>query len=171
VFLWAMGRWSQRVRDPETLEERRIRAAELFHQGVPEAEIARRLGVTPQAIHGWHQAYRRQGPNGLKKRPHTGRPPSLTDQQIKKLAELLRDGATASGYSTDLWTTERVRDLVKHHFHTTYTTVGIWKLLHRMGFTWQRPRTHPRERDEEVIATWLAEEWPQLQKKGDKEGQ
>jgi len=166
-----MGRWSQKVRDPETLEERRISSAELFRKGLPEAEIARKLGVTPQAVHGWHQTYRQQGTNGLKKHPHTGRPPSLTSQQRKKLDRLLREGATASGYSTDIWTAERVRDLVKRQFQITYTTVGVWKLLRRMGFTWQRPRRHPRERDDQAIANWLAEQWPKLEKKGEKEGQ
>lgn len=142
----------------------------LFREGLSESEIAHRLGVTPQAVHGWHQLLRRGGADALRKRGHTGRPPSLTGLQKKKLARLLLDGAAASGYSTDLWTTKRVRDLVKREFGRIYTTVGIWKLLRRMGFSWQRPKRRPKERDEKVIADWLMKTWPKLKKRGAGEG-
>jgi len=145
-------------------------AAPLFREGLSESEIARRLGVSPQAVHGWHQLFRRGGADALEKRLHTGRPSSLTGLQKKKLAKLLLDGAAASGYSTDLWTTERVRDVVRREFGLTYTAVGIWKLLHRMGFSWQRPKRLPKERDEKVIADWLRDTWPKLKKRGSGEG-
>ena len=161
-----MARWNQRVRNAATLEERRMSAAPLFREGFSESEIARKLGVTPQAVHGWHQLLRRGGADALKKRPHTGRPPSLTEAQKKKLAKLLLDGAVASGYSTDLWTTERVREIVRRKFGATYTTVGVWKLLHKMGFSWQRPKRRPKELDEKAIADWLMNTWPNLKKRG-----
>jgi len=165
-----MARWSQKVRDAATLEERRMSALPLFREGISESEIARRLGVTPQAVHGWHLLFHRGGADALKKREHTGRPPSLTGLQKKKLAKLLLDGAVASGYSTDLWTTKRVRDIVKREFGMTYTTVGIWKLLRKMGFSWQRPKRRAKERDEKVIADWLMNTWPKLKKRGVGEG-
>jgi len=147
-----MARWNQKRRDTETLEERRLSAAPLFHKGISDSDIARRVGVTPQAVHRWHLLFERGGADALKKSPHTGRPSALTEPQKKKLTKLLLAGAVASGYSTDLWTTERVRDVVKREFGRAYTTVGIWKLLHKMGFSWQRPKRHPKERDEKAIA-------------------
>lgn len=165
-----MARWNQKVRHAATLEERRMSAAPLFREGLSESEIARRLGVTPQAVHGWHKLFHRGGADALEKRLHTGRPPSLTESQKKKLAKLLLDGAATSGYSTDIWTTERVRDVLRREFGMKYTTVGIWKLLHRMGFSWQRPRRHPRERNEKGIADWLMNTWPKLKKRGSDEG-
>lgn len=161
-----MARWDQKVRDAGTLEERRMVAVPLFRKGVSDSEIARRLGVTPQAAYRWHLLYTKGGADALKKHPHTGRPPSLTDSQKKKLTKLLLAGAVLSGYSTDLWTTERVKAVVKRIFGITYTTVGIWKLLHKMGFSWQRPKRRAKERDEKVIADWLMNTWPKLKKRG-----
>jgi transposase-like protein len=39
----------------EQAEQRRLAAAELFTEGVPQAEIARRFGVTPQAVFKWRK--------------------------------------------------------------------------------------------------------------------
>ena len=36
-------------------------------------------------------------------------------------------------------------------------------LRHR-GFTPQKPRRVPRERDPEVLAAWLASDWPRIKK-------
>ena len=44
-----MGRWAQKHRDTLTLEERRLKGGRLLRKGVPPAEVARRLAVTPQA--------------------------------------------------------------------------------------------------------------------------
>ena len=39
----------------DQLEARRLRAAELFAAGVRQAEVARQLGVSPQAVSVWHR--------------------------------------------------------------------------------------------------------------------
>lgn len=45
--------WAQKHRDTLTLEERRLTGGKLLRQGVPAVEVARRLAVTPQAVHYW----------------------------------------------------------------------------------------------------------------------
>lgn len=144
-------------------------SVEMFRGGISESEIARRLGVTPQAVHGWHVLFKRGGEEALRKRRRTGRPSSLTPAERKRLAVILVAGAVRAGYSTDLWTTERVADVVKRRFEVDYTTVGVWKLLRSMGFSWQRPKRQAKERDERVIRDWLVNTWPRLQKKGEGE--
>ena len=45
-------------RERVRLQARRLRAAELFAVGVRQAEIARQLGVSRQAVGLWHAAWR-----------------------------------------------------------------------------------------------------------------
>ena len=40
------------------MEERRMRAADLFRRGLIPAEIARQLGVTHQVVSEWRKAWR-----------------------------------------------------------------------------------------------------------------
>jgi transposase-like protein len=43
------------------MEERRLRAADLFRRGVIPAEIARQLGVSHQVVSDWRKAWRQGG--------------------------------------------------------------------------------------------------------------
>jgi len=46
----------QQRRDFGALEERRMRAADLFEQDISPAEIARRVGVSHQIVSDWRAA-------------------------------------------------------------------------------------------------------------------
>ena len=48
-------------RERERLQARRLRASELFAVGVRQAEIARQLGVSRQAVGLWHAAWQTGG--------------------------------------------------------------------------------------------------------------
>jgi transposase-like protein len=53
-------------RDFAAMEERRMRAADLFEQGVIPAEVARQVGVSHQIVSDWRAAWRRDGRDGLR---------------------------------------------------------------------------------------------------------
>jgi transposase-like protein len=65
------------------LERRRIRAVELVEQGESPSMVAHILGVHPTSLHRWRRQAR-QG-LGLEARPHPGRRPSLSDEQVRQL--------------------------------------------------------------------------------------
>jgi Winged helix-turn helix len=47
-------------------------------------------------------------------------------------------------------------------FGVSYTLTGVAKLLHRLGWSAQRPAHRARERDERAIATWRRQVWPAI---------
>ena len=65
-------------RDFRAMEERRMRAAELFEQGVIPAEIARRLAVGHQTVSDWRTVWRQAGRDGLRAAGRAGRLPKLS---------------------------------------------------------------------------------------------
>ena len=160
-----MGRWTQRYRDPGMLEERRLGGVTLLHQGLSQVEVARRLGVTPQAVYYWTQLEKSGGSGAVKAQPHTGRPTRLTSDQIATLPDILAKGPMAYGYQTDLWTTERIADIIGREWGVRYTTVGVWKILKAHGFSWQRPRRQAREKNVKAVANWKRHSWPRFKKK------
>src|SRR3954447_2687680 len=90
-------------RDFAAMEERRMRAADLFEQGMIPAEIARQIGVTHQIVSEWRKAWWRSGRDGLRGAGRAGRKPKLSEGQLAEVAEALAEGAEANGYFSDLW--------------------------------------------------------------------
>lgn len=152
-------------RDAGVFEARRLSALPRLERGEPLAEIARQLGVSRQAVHQWALHYRRRGTAGLRRRARPGRPPKLARQQLAQLPRLLSRGAEAYGFSTAVWTTQRVADLLWKHFQVRYDRDHICRLLHRFGWSWQKPTGRARERDEAAIQRWVQRTWPRLKKK------
>jgi transposase len=96
------------------LERRRRRAVELFDRGESIADIVRLLGVDRSSLYRWRQ--RASSPHGLDAKPHPGRTPLLSDTPLAELETLLKKGAPAHGWPTDLWTADRVARLIQRHF-------------------------------------------------------
>src|SRR6266566_9733752 len=88
---WAPERRVRQRRDFAVMEERRMRAADLFEQGVRPAEIARQLGVCHQIVSDWRGAWRRSGRDGLRAAGRAGRLPKLSSEQLTGVAvELIK---------------------------------------------------------------------------------
>jgi len=152
-------------RDPVTFEQRRFEALALSRDGVPQADIARRLRVSRAAVCQWLSRAKKKGPEALKRRPRPGRPPKLTTNQRRSLVKTLALGADALGYATQLWTAERIRRLVWERFGVRFHVHHVPKLLRQCGWSYQRPTGRAMERDEREVQRWLRQEWPRVKKK------
>ncbi len=152
-------------RDFSALERRRLKAARWLKRGVRPAEVARRLGVHRQSVGRWRQRLEREGFAGLRKAGRAGRPTKLTAEQLLRLEEELVRGPRAWGYTTELWTTQRVADLIQRRFGVRYHRDHVGRVLAQMGWSCQRPVGRARERNEARIRQWRRGEWPRIKKK------
>lgn len=141
----------------------RNKAADLFAQNISNAEIARRLGVSRQVVSGWCQDWRKHGADGLIIGT-PGQKSRLTDEQWKKIAEAILAGPEANGYDTQLWTLERIADLIKKITGVSYNSNYVSELLKDRGWSCQKPERRAKERNEEAIATWKTQRWAQIKK-------
>ncbi len=90
-------------------------------------------------------------------------PRQISDRQLRRLRVLLRQGAVAHGWSNQLWTAGRVAILIERHFGVRYHPEHVRKLLkQRLHWTSQKPQKHARERNDEEVERWIAEEWPRV---------
>ena len=152
-------------RTPAEYEKRRLVAAQLFDQGeLSRAAIARLLGVSRQAVHKWHTAWKNEGPAALAAR-RRGAEPFLDTDQERALAALLDSGPTEHGWPDQSWTLDRINHLIRERFQVSYADPsGVWRLLRRMGFAHQVPATRAAERDEEEIDRWRTQVWPRTKR-------
>jgi transposase len=149
---------------PEELESRRRRALDLLKEGRTEREIAEIVGASNGSVHRWKKAWEEGGDDALDPVKHTGPTPRLDEKQLKKLGRILLKGAVAYGYPTELWTLQRVAEVIEEEFGESYHPSGVWKVLGRMGWSCQKPERRARERNEDDIRTWRVERWPELKK-------
>lgn len=148
----------------ELIEARRHQALRLLDEGFSLNEVGRMLGSAPSSVMRWRDVHDSGGEEALKVRFSPGRPRALTNRQRKKIVKMLRKGAMANGFSTELWTTRRVASLIEQHCEVQFHRSHVARLLHEMGFSCQKPERRALERDEEKIEEWKRKRWPQVKK-------
>lgn len=145
-------------------EGRRLRAWELKQQGWKQQEIADALGVSKGAVSQWMRRGHEGGTEGLRRRIAPGATPRLSEQERAELPELLARGAPAHGFRGDVWTCERIAEVIYRRFGVRYHPAHVGRLLKALGLSSQKPERRANQRDEEAIERWKEERWPSLQK-------
>lgn len=152
----------------DVVEYRRCLAVQRVAEGYSTQEVADFLGVDPSSVRRWLAAYRCHSGDGRTTGP--GRPAKLTSTQEKIVLRWLSDPPTEHGFTTELWSAPRLAQRIEEEFgvpfHPDY--LGTW--LRQRGYTPQKPRRVPRERDDAAIARWLAEDWPRIKQQARRRG-
>jgi transposase len=159
-----MAKTTRGKRRSESRAERRVRAARLFDAGASQAEVSRRLDVSAVSAMRWHRVWRRRGIEGLAAKPPLGRPARLTAKQAQHVEQILLDGPSKHGFTTDLWTLPRIATAIERETGVRFHAAHLSRLLRGMGWSLQRPAKRARERDEEAIRRWRKDRWPTLKK-------
>jgi transposase len=147
------------------MAERRMRAADLFEEGMIPAAIAAQLGVSHQIVSDWRKVWAEAGREGLRGAGRAGRKPKLSEAQLIEVEQALANGAEANGYATDLWTLPRVAAVIERVTGVAYHPGHVWYILRdRLNWTRQRPARRAVERNDEAIEDWVKKRWPQLKK-------
>src|SRR5258708_14984662 len=140
----------------------RLEAAGRFARGGRRRQIADDLRVTPGSVRRWQRARQDGGAEALRSSgPVSGE--RLSPQQWARLELELRKGPLAHGCAAgQRWTLGRIKTLIGRLFHVGYTVEGTWKLMRRHGWSCQVPARQAMERDDEAVAGWEAEVWPDI---------
>jgi transposase len=127
-------------------------------------EVAEVVQASTSSVKRWRKAFDQAGSEGLNSTPHPGPRSRLTDKQKQQVTRILLRGARASGYANDLWTCSRVAELIRRQFGATYHVDYVGTLLHKLGWSVQKPEQRARERDEAAIQRWRTQDWPRIKK-------
>lgn len=146
----------------QQLAERRARGLALLEQGKKPKEVAEMLEVTRRSVNRWQQEA--QKPKKRQASCVRGRPRKLGPKQVKRLEKALDRGAYAFGYAGDYWTLDRIGQAIWQLFEVRYDPSGVWHVLQRMGWSCQRPQRRDLRRDEQEIAQWKEQVFPEIKK-------
>ena len=150
----------------QQLEERRLAIQPLLLDAShTTATLAEDFGVKPITIRVWRQRLRARG--SLEGTIAPGRPTKLNDTQVAELLDTLQLGPDLQRFPDGRWTAVRVREVIGQQYGVWYDHHWVGKLLHRWGFSWQKPEKRAQEQDPERIEVWLEAELPVLEQKFD----
>jgi len=144
---------------------RRAIAVQNYIDGKKAAAIAKEFNVSRAAVNYWIQWYEAQGADGLITRKSPGAPRRLSEEDLATLVTLIEAGPQACGYAGGVWTGPRIGHLIETHFGVHYHCQHIPRLLHRLGFSVQRPRKRLARAEAEAQEIWLSSRFPAIKKK------
>jgi transposase len=137
-------------------------AAEWIEEGASDREVAARFRVTRMPANRWRRARADGGRPALASRGAGGARCRLSSAQLDELQVLLGTGPAAWGWADQCWTLPRIAAVVRERFGVDDTLPGVDLLLHRPRWSVQMPARAAAERDEEQIAAWREEPWPEM---------
>lgn len=144
---------------------RRAKAVLDYLGGKSVITLCAELRVVRSTINRWLNWFQVQGVDGLRTKKPPGGTPLLTDEQYGHLISLIEGGPLAAGFSSGLWTGPMIGELIRLRFGIKYHNHHIPRLLHKLGFSVQRPRRRLARADLERQGIWLRKTLPGIKKK------
>lgn len=146
-------------------EWRRGKAVLGYITGTRVVELAAQLDVTRGAVNRWLGWYNDLGIPGIQTMKRPGAPPRLSAEQCTELSALIEAGPIAAGYGSGVWTGPVIGELIATRFGVRYHNHTVPRLLHKLGFSVQRPRKRLARANKAAQAYWLRKRLPAIKKK------
>ena len=152
---------------PQAQEDLRRRAVAAVQAGYTQAAVATVLGVSPQAVSRWVNAFERKGNQALKAGKRGRRPGVQKALDPRQEARVRR--AVLGKYPDQValpgpvWTRPQVRQLVRDWFGIGLSLVTIGTYLRSWGLSPQKPIRRAYEQNPEAIARWLDVQYPAIE--------
>jgi transposase len=131
--------------EPDGRASRRMLALAAVLDGASREAAARLAGMDRQSLRDWVHRYNEHGIEGLHDRPHTGRPPRLSEGKMAAFRALVLRGPDIEKDGVSAWTAKDLCRIVEERYQVSYSENGMLKLLHSLDLSWQKTRpAHPK---------------------------
>ena len=135
----------------------RIRTILLLNKGEPISKIAEYFYLTDNSVRNYKNRYTEGSLEGLLNDYHTGRSSYLSPKEQKELIVELESKVYP--------TTKSIISYVKEEFRVVYTIGGMTSLLHKLGFSYKKPKGVPGKAKRKEQEAFL-EEYNEVKDKG-----
>lgn len=125
----------------------RIKAVLSLNSGYEYSHVAKILLLDEVTLRRYVKQYLEKGIEGLLEYRYSGGQTKLTTNQEEKLKIFLRDNT--------MRTAKEVVNHVKETYDISFSVIGITKLLHRLGFSYKKPKIIPGKVDRLKQAAFL----------------
>lgn len=136
-------------RERDAVQRDRLRAIALALDGEKAEQIVRQLDRSRAFVQRWVYTYRDHGLDAVRAGKARGATPRLTAEQTEAFRQRVLAGPTDADGVCTLRGLDFQR-VLREEFGVEYALSGVYKLLHRLGFSCLSPRPKHRKTDLEA---------------------
>jgi transposase len=144
---------------------KRLQAVILNSRGHSSGELASILSAPRSKVSEWLSNFEEYGVEGLLEGYRPGRPTLLSQEQLIELYDIVESGPVSYGLDSGIWTSPMIARVIEEEYGVLYHPGHVRKLLHKLGFSVQRPKRVLALADEEKKDQWHRKTFPNLKKK------
>jgi transposase len=127
-------------RSDESRYDHRLHAILLVAQGMTCPEVAERFGDSARAVQSWFHRFDEEGFAGLADADRPGRPPRLSNKQLKEVERVLRVSPRTAGMEANLWDGKTLSAFIQKRFGVSLKVRQCQRLFRQLGFRLRKPR-------------------------------
>lgn len=103
-----------------------------FHEGKSRYQISAYLKVSRTSVNKWISNYLSLGLDGLKEKKHSGRPASLSSEQLSQLNSYVEINFARNSGTLKA---KQLQEYIASSFGVKYEISNVYKIMAKMGFT------------------------------------
>jgi len=132
------------------------RIIDSIKSGKSPTEIHQTFGISRSTIYQWLNS------SDLERSPGSGKPTSLTLDEINQILAYIQNPATNYGFENDLWTGPRITSLVEELLGKKVHRTTIYRMLTEEDQTFKKPEYRWSEADKEKQDLWIKKTIPAI---------
>ena len=115
-----------------TSTDEKLTIVKLYEKGRDIEELSKASGVCHMTIYRWVKEYRQNGTLDKRNVDGRGRPSKIDGDAANYLLDILKLPASLYGFETNLWNTERVRQVCKSELGIVVSRMAVWRFFRKI---------------------------------------
>jgi transposase len=120
--------------------DHRLHCVSLVASGVSCEKVALFFGDSPRSVVTWVRRFDRQGLAGLAEGNHSGRPGSLSAEQLEEVRALIRKPPVDAGLEVNLWDGKTLAQCLQSRYEVRLGIRQCQRLFHQLDTRYRLPR-------------------------------
>lgn len=118
-----------------------------FMDGHTSIDVAKMMHTSDATVRDWLNRYNLYGPEGLIPKKNKGAECKLTETQQQEVYQALLKSPRECGFNKSNWSMSVLKIWINKRFGAKYALSSLYDLVHRLGFSMQRPKKQCKNAD------------------------
>jgi len=120
--------------------DHRLHCVSLVAAGLPCEQVALFFGDSPRSVVNWVRRFDQQGLAGLAEGNHSGRPSTLSAEQLEEVRGLVRRSPSQAGLEANLWDGKTLAQCLERRYQVQLGVRQCQRLFHQLDTRYRLPR-------------------------------